>query len=474
MTFDEIVANVAEAVGHATSATAAYTRIGKFVNKRYKRVTGNIGLIVSRRAVQTVAFTIGLRNITIPTCQKVISIQDLTTATPKPLFLEEISYEEMLEETPRTDRPTLYAIESVTSHAVVVRTNFTPQDAFSVSVEYEAQAGTLSGAQEPAFSEDFHDILEFGAKADELRKMEKVMLARDAEQDFERRLGELRLHIAVSAHQDIVQGKKNARVSSQTSGGGGGSSAAGGASYEQTGLITFMRAPLTPFGVEAGSAKVDNLDADLLDGLDSTAFALTTDPPAAHATTHQAGGSDPIKLDNLAAPDDNTDLDVTSTTHGLAPKSPADATKFLNGAATPAFALVKDSDLSTSDITTNDVSTSKHGFASKRMAVGVVTLTDGATPALDASLGNVFVLVAAGNRTIAVPSNAVAGQKIVIRHNASGGARTLSLNTGAGGFRFGTDITALTATTSGKTDYIGCIYNATDSKWDVVAYVKGF
>jgi hypothetical protein len=60
-------------------------------------------------------------------------------------------------------------------------------------------------------------------------------------------------------------------------------------------------------------------------------------PPAAHATSHQSGGGDAIKLDDLAAPDDNTDLNVSSTAHGLAPKSPADAEKFLNGAATPAY-----------------------------------------------------------------------------------------------------------------------------------------
>ena len=104
----------------------------------------------------------------------------------------------------------------------------------------------------------------------------------------------------------------------------------------------------------------------------------------------------------------------------------------------------------------------------------VVVLTDGATPALDASLGNIFTLAAAGDRTIAVPSNATSGQKIIIRHLASGGARTLSLNTGAGGFRFGSDITALTQTASGKYDYIGCIYNAVSSTWDVVAYAKGY
>lgn len=104
----------------------------------------------------------------------------------------------------------------------------------------------------------------------------------------------------------------------------------------------------------------------------------------------------------------------------------------------------------------------------------ISVLTDGATPALDASLGNIFTLSAAGDRTIAVPTNAVAGQKITIRHLASGGARTLALNTGAGGFRFGTDVTALTQTVSGKYDYIGCIYNSTSSFWDVVAYAKGY
>ncbi len=51
--------------------------------------------------------------------------------------------------------------------------------------------------------------------------------------------------------------------------------------------------------------------------------------------------------------------------HGFAPKSPADATKFLNGAATPAWAQVKDSDLSTSDITTNNATSLKHGFLPK-------------------------------------------------------------------------------------------------------------
>lgn len=109
-----------------------------------------------------------------------------------------------------------------------------------------------------------------------------------------------------------------------------------------------------------------------------------------------------------------------------------------------------------------------------RLGTRVVALTDGATPALNAKLGNVFTLSAAGDRTIDIPSNPINGQKITIRHTASGGNRTLALNSGTGGFRFGTTITALTITLSGTTDYIEAIYNATSNKWDVVSYIKGF
>jgi hypothetical protein len=61
--------------------------------------------------------------------------------------------------------------------------------------------------------------------------------------------------------------------------------------------------------------------------------------PTAHASSHQAGGGDPIKLDDLAAPDDNTDLNASASAHGLLPKLSGNAAEFLNGQgafATPA------------------------------------------------------------------------------------------------------------------------------------------
>jgi hypothetical protein len=106
--------------------------------------------------------------------------------------------------------------------------------------------------------------------------------------------------------------------------------------------------------------------------------------------------------------------------------------------------------------------------------LGVSALTDGATPALDASLGSIFTLSAEGNRTIAAPTNESDGKKIIIVHHASGGARTLSLTTGAGGFLFGADLTEIGETESGKRDLIGAVYNLALDRWLVVAVVKGF
>jgi len=108
----------------------------------------------------------------------------------------------------------------------------------------------------------------------------------------------------------------------------------------------------------------------------------------------------------------------------------------------------------------------------------VITLTDGATVPLNASIGRVFHLTALGNRTVLSPTGAPAGartERMIIRHFASGANRTLTLTTGSSGaFRFGSTITALSVTLSGKTDYIGCLWNSLDSRWDVVAYAKGF
>jgi hypothetical protein len=103
----------------------------------------------------------------------------------------------------------------------------------------------------------------------------------------------------------------------------------------------------------------------------------------------------------------------------------------------------------------------------------VVLLTDGASIATDASLGNVFYVTLGGNRTLSNPTNPTSGKRIIwrIKQDATGG-RTITLDNK---FRLGTDITSVVLSTAPSiTDYIGAIYNAQDDKWDVIAFVKGF
>ena len=50
--------------------------------------------------------------------------------------------------------------------------------------------------------------------------------------------------------------------------------------------------------------------------------------PTAHATSHKSGGSDAIKLDELAAPTDVTTLNASTSAHGLAPKLPGGTTTY--------------------------------------------------------------------------------------------------------------------------------------------------
>lgn len=68
-------------------------------------------------------------------------------------------------------------------------------------------------------------------------------------------------------------------------------------------------APSLTFGTTSGTACEGN-DARLSN--DRT--------PLAHSATHKSTGTDAIKLDELAAPDDITDLNVSTSAHGLCPK----------------------------------------------------------------------------------------------------------------------------------------------------------
>jgi len=111
----------------------------------------------------------------------------------------------------------------------------------------------------------------------------------------------------------------------------------------------------------AGLKDLQERVYDDLKALDEAIAALAAAQPNAHKTSHQSGGSDEIsvtglsglladdqhvldsevviaaktvKLDDFATPDDNTDLDFSTSRHGLCPKAPNNTAKFLRGDST--------------------------------------------------------------------------------------------------------------------------------------------
>ena len=102
-----------------------------------------------------------------------------------------------------------------------------------------------------------------------------------------------------------------------------------------------------------------------------------------------------------------------------------------------------------------------------------IVLTDAATIATDASLGNHFRVTLGDNRTLGNPTNSTDGQKVIWEFVQDvTGSRTITLDTR---FGLGTDITAVTlTTTANKRDFMTAIYNMGVGTWYVVGFVKEY
>lgn len=340
MTFTQLVTDIMDRLN--LSSSDAEARIGRAVNRKYRLVTSAIGLQLSRRATIQTNVTMGVSTVTFSNTEKIINVVNRAVSPYK--MLDEFTIDELEAEMPFSagDSPSKYAIHSHTSDTVTILINRVPQTAFTLYADVHQAVADLSGSNEPAFPESFHDVIIEGVLADELRKMEKPQLAMIAQREYDRILSDLRMWIAKTNFLEIYQGKTAPTVMLGGTGSGGGSGSIDGAqSWTQTGLITFDRDPSAPFAVTASSAAVANLDADLLDGQHGAYYLVEANQTFTDITTNNA----------------------STSKHGYLRKLDNTATNFLDG--TGAWDSVKDSDLSTSDITTNNVTTSKHGFITK-------------------------------------------------------------------------------------------------------------
>jgi len=91
------------------------------------------------------------------------------------------------------------------------------------------------------------------------------------------------------------------------------------------------------------------VDADALENTVGTTFlARVKIGDTSPIEFHGDDGTSTLKLDNLATPDDNTDLNASTTAHGLLKKLPNDAKQFLNGVGSwvnPNWSLVSEVDV---------------------------------------------------------------------------------------------------------------------------------
>ncbi len=111
--------------------------------------------------------------------------------------------------------------------------------------------------------------------------------------------------------------------------------------------------------------------------------------------------------------------------------------------------------------------------ANQRSSIpGIATPAGTGTVTPSATNSSQFNITVTGALTLNGPSMPVDGQKIVLRilNDAS---HSVTLATGSGNFRFGTDITGYTNSVS-LTDYIGAIWNNAALRWDVVSVIQGF
>lgn len=208
MTFTEIATEVSEDLN--ITASGSVTRIGREINMRYRDVLSSVGLRTSIPGSTTLPSVAATNLLTFTGLNMVTRVVNLTagsgiTATVQEL--KQVTWDELQELTiPSSNTPTRWAIKTVGSITVVVAFDvaFT-STAVNLRADGFAPVSTLSGATEPIFPQNFHDILVWAVKADEYMKMEKPALAKYCEAKAAARTSALRLYLASNLYLDKRQ-----------------------------------------------------------------------------------------------------------------------------------------------------------------------------------------------------------------------------------------------------------------------------
>jgi hypothetical protein len=209
MTFTELVTEVMARTRQTSDE--AKTRIGRELNDRHRRITSSLGLATSRRGpVVSSATVVGNPEVSFSNVEKLFDVF-LTGSARR--VLSEITFDQWRNRNswaPASGSPTSYAISHWTADKVFLALDPVPSAA-GVTLEADAliSLATLTDVAPnnvPVFAASFHDVLMYGALADEWMQLKQDDLMNKAEALYEQRLSELRYFIAKDAYLVIVQG----------------------------------------------------------------------------------------------------------------------------------------------------------------------------------------------------------------------------------------------------------------------------
>lgn len=219
MTFDQIVGQVCTDLG--ITAPDSIDRVGSHVNNRYKNVLSDLGMNDFSRVEVEVTLEGNTREQEYasddPRIERIVAIYKRVTTSDTGtgsddnwVALDQLTYNEMKEEVPSEGEPTSWAKKRVGSGSTIFLIDSTIPNGYNVLIEGEETASELEGDTEPAFNTMFHDLLVFGAKADEYDKMKDAAsqaLSKKFETKFTTQMNKLRLKTTMMAYGNIIQGK---------------------------------------------------------------------------------------------------------------------------------------------------------------------------------------------------------------------------------------------------------------------------
>ena len=182
------------------TSTDARTRIKTELNLRYREVQSSVNMAPTRRGLITFPVSSGVPTTTQSGVAKVLSVYD-------PIYLLQPLVEISLNQLRMQDAPEIvvgvpyeYVIDNFENNIVTLRLFPVPSVTYDLSADaLLAGIDMVSDSDEPAFPDDYHDVLVHGSLADELNKMEKYKAALVEDGAFQRRLSDLRYFIMKSA-----------------------------------------------------------------------------------------------------------------------------------------------------------------------------------------------------------------------------------------------------------------------------------